>query len=74
MVHTIVWRVGGPGALDFWEQRLAAEGVQTQRPEEVALRFSDFEGLRHELVVRPGLDEPPVDPDSTVIRLASHGH
>ena len=58
MVHTIVWRVGGPEALDFWEQRLAAEGVETQRPEEGALRFADFEGLRHELVVRPGLDEP----------------
>ena len=58
MVHTIVWRVGGPAALDFWEQRLQAEGVETQRPEEGALRFSDFEGLRHELVPRPGLDEP----------------
>jgi glyoxalase family protein len=58
MIHTIVWRVGGPGALDFWEQRLAAEGTETQRPEEGALRFSDFEGLRHELVVRQGLDEP----------------
>jgi nitrate/nitrite transport system ATP-binding protein len=29
---------------------------------------------RHVPVVRPGVDEPPVDPDSTVIRLASHGH
>ena len=58
MIHTIVWRVGGPGTLDFWEQRLAAEGTQAQRPEEGALRFSDFEGLRHELLVRPGLDEP----------------
>jgi nitrate/nitrite transport system ATP-binding protein len=29
---------------------------------------------RHVPVVRPGLDSPPVDPDSTVIRLASHGH
>src|SRR6478672_4411630 len=27
MVHTIVWRVGGPEAIDFWEQRLGAEGV-----------------------------------------------
>ncbi len=58
MVHTIVWRVGGPGALDFWEKRLAGEGVETQRPEEGALRFADFEGLRHELAVRPGVDEP----------------
>ena len=58
MVHTIVWRVGDAGALDFWEKRLAAEDVETQRPEDGALRFSDFEGLRHELVVRPGLDDP----------------
>jgi glyoxalase family protein len=58
MVHTIVWRVGGPGALDFWEQRLTAEGVQVQRPEDGAMSFADLEGLRHELTVRPGLDEP----------------
>jgi glyoxalase family protein len=57
MVHTIVWRVGAPEALDFWEQRLAAEGVETERDGE-ALRFADFEGLRHELAVRPGVDEP----------------
>jgi glyoxalase family protein len=54
MVHTIVWRVGGPGALDFWEKRLGPEARRTDD----ALRFTDFEGLRHELVVRPGLDEP----------------
>jgi glyoxalase family protein len=57
MVHSIVWRVGAPEALDFWEQRLAAEGVETERDGE-ALRFADFEGLRHELAVRPGVDEP----------------
>ena len=27
MVHTVVWRVGSPAALGFWEQRLAAEGI-----------------------------------------------
>jgi glyoxalase family protein len=57
MVHTIVWRVGAAEALDFWEQRLAAEGVETERDGD-ALRFADFEGLRHELAVRPGVDEP----------------
>ena len=31
MVHTIVSRVGGPAALDFWEQRLGGEGVETER-------------------------------------------
>ena len=50
MVHTIVWRVGGPEAIDFWEQRLGAEGVATEREGDV-LRFSDPEGLGHELAV-----------------------
>jgi glyoxalase family protein len=57
MVHTIIWRVGAQKALDFWEQRLADEGVETERDGD-ALRFADFEGLRHELAVRPGVDEP----------------
>src|SRR5919112_3483179 len=26
MVHTIVWRVAGPEAIDFWAERLASEG------------------------------------------------
>jgi len=56
MVHTIVHRVGSDAALDFWERRLAAEGVETERGH--ALRFADFEGLGHELAVRPGVDEP----------------
>jgi glyoxalase family protein len=57
MVHTIVWRVGAPDALGFWERRLGAEGVETARAGDV-LRFADFEGLAHELAVRPGVDEP----------------
>jgi glyoxalase family protein len=57
MVHTIVSRVGSPAALDFWEERLRDEGVATER-EDGTLRFADFEGLRHELAVRPGVDEP----------------
>jgi glyoxalase family protein len=56
MVHTIVWRVGAAVALDFWAQRLADEGVEIERGE--TLRFADFEGLAHELAVRPGVDEP----------------
>src|ERR1700754_2965294 len=32
MVHTIEWRVGTPAALDFWAERLAAAGVEVQRP------------------------------------------
>jgi glyoxalase family protein len=57
MVHTIVWRVGSPAALDFWESRLGTEGVETTRTAGT-LRFADFEGLAHELAVRPGVDEP----------------
>jgi glyoxalase family protein len=57
MVHTIVWRVGAPEAIDFWEQRLAAEGVATERDGDV-LRFADPEGLGHELVVNATADEP----------------
>jgi glyoxalase family protein len=55
MVHTIVSRVGGPEALDFWEERLAGEGVATERSD--VLRFADPEGLAHELKVSAG-DEP----------------
>src|ERR671930_602395 len=31
MVHRIIWRVGSFDALDFWADRLAAEGVPTER-------------------------------------------
>ncbi len=58
MVHTIVSRVGSTEALDFWEQRLAGEGLATERVGDDALRFADPEGLGHELTVRPGVDEP----------------
>lgn len=49
MVHRIVSRVGSPEALDFWERRLAAEGVAVER-DAAGLRFADPEGLGHELV------------------------
>jgi glyoxalase family protein len=50
MVHRIVWRVASPEAVDFWEGRLADEGTATQRTAD-GLRFSDPEGLDHELIV-----------------------
>ena len=31
MVHRILWRVGSPAALDFWAERLAAEGIESER-------------------------------------------
>jgi glyoxalase family protein len=57
MVHTIVWRVASPEALDFWAERLAAHGVETTRDGET-LGFADPEGLDHELVVATVSDEP----------------
>jgi glyoxalase family protein len=57
MVHTIVWRVGSVDAIDFWEERLGAEGVETERAGDV-LRFADPEGLGHELAVNATGDEP----------------
>lgn len=59
MVHRIVWRVGSPEALEFWAERLRAEGYAAER-EPRSLRFADFEGLGHELVVSETADEPLV--------------
>jgi glyoxalase family protein len=56
MVHRIISRVGSPEALDFWTNRLEGEGIAVQRDGD-RLRFDDFEGLGHELVVS-GADEP----------------
>ena len=50
MIHRIVSRVGSPEALAFWEERLAAHATPSRR-EGDGLRFSDPEGLDHELVV-----------------------
>jgi glyoxalase family protein len=57
MVHTIVWRVASAAAIDFWEQRLRAEGAETERDGDV-LRFADPEGLGHELAIDASGDEP----------------
>src|SRR3954465_6155003 len=57
MVHTIVWRVGSPEAIDFWERRLGDEGIATERDGDV-LRFARPEGLGHELAVDATADEP----------------
>ncbi|MEJ7718006.1 MAG: VOC family protein [Thermoleophilaceae bacterium] len=62
MVHRIGWRVAGEAALDFWTGRLDAEGHATERTEG-SLRFRDFEGLEHELVVG-GAEDPPLVAES----------
>jgi glyoxalase family protein len=59
MVHTVGWRVGSEAALDFWAERLGAEGVETARAAR-SLRFTDPEGLGHELRAVESGDEPLV--------------
>jgi glyoxalase family protein len=56
-VHRVVWRVGSHEALDFWDERLGANGVESERAGS-SLRFSDPEGLDHELAVVEVTDEP----------------
>ena len=57
MPYRIVWRVAGEAALDFWADRLTAEGVAAERGH-AGLRFADGEGLEHELLVVAGADAP----------------
>ena len=57
MVHRIVWRVASEDALDFWEGRLGDAGVESRRSAG-SLRFSDPEGLDHELAVVQVSDPP----------------
>jgi glyoxalase family protein len=54
MVHRVLWRVGSDDSLDFWADRL---GVERDGD---TLRFSDPEGLEHELVVDESGEEPLV--------------
>jgi glyoxalase family protein len=60
MVHRIVWRVGAPEALEFWADRLALLEVPVTRGDVGSVRFSDPEGLDHELVVNATGDAPLV--------------
>ena len=45
----VVWRVGSDEALDFWAERLGAEGIETRARRRRC--FADPEGLEHELAV-----------------------
>ncbi len=56
-VHRIVWRVASHASLDFWEGRLGAHGIESERAGG-GLRFADPEGLAHELAVVEVADEP----------------
>jgi glyoxalase family protein len=55
MAHRVVWRVASPASLDYWAERLAAEGVEVARTDG-SVRFSDPEHLDHELVVNATTD------------------
>ena len=57
MVHTIVWRVASPEAIDFWGGAPRRRGSR-DRAYGGRLRFADPEGLRHELVVDESGDDP----------------
>jgi glyoxalase family protein len=57
MVHTIVFRVGSEEAVDFWADRLAAEGVDVER-DGSRLRFRDPEGLAFEIAHVETDDDP----------------
>jgi glyoxalase family protein len=57
MVHRVVFRVGSEEALDFWEERLRAAGVNVSRSPG-SLVFTDPEGLGLELAVVETGDEP----------------
>src|SRR4051795_3826301 len=57
MVHRIVFRVASEDAIEFWNDRLASEGVEVDR-DEGSLRFSDPEGLARELSVVETREEP----------------
>src|SRR5512138_3188948 len=59
MVYRVLWRVASAEALAFWQTRLAREGADPQRDGD-RLRFSDPEGLEHELVVATVPDEPRI--------------
>jgi glyoxalase family protein len=59
MVHTIVYRIASEDALDFWTERLGAEGIAVSRSEG-RLTFEDPEGMRFELAVVETDDEPLV--------------
>ncbi len=50
MIHTIQLGVASDASLDFWADRLAAKGYDSQRGER-SLSFADYDGLRFELVV-----------------------
>ena len=58
MIHTIELGLASEASLDFWAERLAATGYESERGER-SLTFADYDGLRFELVVT-GDGNPPL--------------
>ena len=56
MVHRIVWRVASSAAIEFWAERLSANGIEPERVEG-GLLFADPEGLVHELSIDTSPDQ-----------------
>src|SRR3954468_17658608 len=72
-VHRIVWRVASHASLDFWEGRLGANGISSERGGG-GLRFADPEGLAHELAVVEVSDEALIaDHPEVPAKLALRG-
>jgi glyoxalase family protein len=59
MVYRVVWRVVSTDALDFWAERLAEAGFESERADS-RLLFRDPEGLELELAVVETGDAPLV--------------
>ena len=57
MAYRVVWRVASAEALDFWAERLAAAGVESERTGD-RLLFADREGIELELAVVETADAP----------------
>jgi glyoxalase family protein len=57
MIHTIQLGVAGADALDYWAQRLGAEGYASELGER-SLTFEDYDGLRFELVIADASNPP----------------
>src|SRR5438105_11619065 len=60
MIHTITFRVASEEALDFWGERLRAEGIAATR-EQGQLGFEDPEGMSFELAAVVRDDEPLIE-------------
>ncbi|MCW2960149.1 MAG: Glyoxalase/bleomycin resistance protein/dioxygenase [Thermoleophilia bacterium] len=67
MVHRIRYRVASSDSLDWWEDRLRAEGAPVSRGPDDSLRFQDPEGLALELVVRDDIEDAPLVARSTEV-------